>query len=58
MASSARKAWIDRRGTAADRAPIERGDGNKAVLLLHGLTGTPHDIAPFADSSRSNATGL
>ncbi len=33
----------------ADPRPIERGDGARAVLLIHGLTGTPYDVAPFAE---------
>ncbi|MCH9682512.1 MAG: esterase, partial [Deltaproteobacteria bacterium] len=35
---------------APDSRPIHRGDGGLGVLLLHGLTGTPYDIAPFADA--------
>ncbi|MCX4240271.1 alpha/beta hydrolase [Paraliomyxa miuraensis] len=34
----------------ADPRPIHHGDGAHAVLLLHGLTGTPYDVAPFADA--------
>ncbi len=33
-----------------DPRPIEHGDGRRAVLLIHGLTGTPFDIAPFAQT--------
>lgn len=33
-----------------DPRPIHRGEGPRAVLLLHGLTGTPHDVAPLADA--------
>ncbi|MCA9654503.1 MAG: alpha/beta fold hydrolase [Myxococcales bacterium] len=33
-----------------DPRPIHRGEGRRAVLLLHGLTGTPYDVAPFADA--------
>ncbi len=33
-----------------DPHPIHRGEGSRGVLLLHGLTGTPYDIAPFADA--------
>lgn len=33
-----------------DPRPIHRGEGTRAVLLLHGLTGTPYDVAPFADA--------
>lgn len=33
-----------------DPRPIHRGEGPRGVLLLHGLTGTPYDVAPFADS--------
>lgn len=36
--------------TLVDPRPIHRGEGPRAVLLLHGLTGTPHDVAPFADA--------
>ena len=32
-----------------DRSPIARGDGELAVLLLHGLTGGPHEVRPVAD---------
>ncbi len=32
-----------------DPRPIHRGEGERGVLLLHGLTGTPYDVAPFAD---------
>jgi len=35
--------------TTVDPRPIHRGEGSRGVLLLHGLTGTPYDIAPFAD---------
>lgn len=33
-----------------DPRPIHRGEGPHAVLLLHGLTGTPYDVAPFAEA--------
>jgi carboxylesterase len=33
-----------------DPRPIHRGEGPRGVLLLHGLTGTPYDVAPFADA--------
>lgn len=33
-----------------DPRPIHRGEGERGVLLLHGLTGTPYDVAPFADA--------
>lgn len=33
-----------------DPRPIVRGDGASGVLLLHGLTGTPHEVRPFADA--------
>lgn len=33
-----------------DPRPIHRGEGTRGVLLLHGLTGTPYDVAPFADA--------
>lgn len=33
-----------------DPRPILRGEGPRGVLLLHGLTGTPYDVAPFADA--------
>jgi carboxylesterase len=33
-----------------DPRPIHRGEGSRGVLLLHGLTGTPYDVAPFADA--------
>lgn len=36
--------------TTFHRTPIALGDGRDAVLLLHGLTGTPHDIEPFASA--------
>lgn len=32
-----------------DPRPIHRGEGPRGVLLLHGLTGTPYDVAPFAE---------
>lgn len=32
-----------------DPRPVHRGEGRRGVLLLHGLTGTPYDVAPFAD---------
>jgi carboxylesterase len=31
-----------------DPRPIHHGEGPRGVLLLHGLTGTPYDVAPFA----------
>lgn len=34
----------------ADPSPVERGEGTRGVLLLHGLTGTPFDVAPFAEA--------
>ena len=33
-----------------DPRPIHRGEGPRGVLLLHGLTGTPYDVAPFAEA--------
>jgi len=33
-----------------DPRPIHRGEGLRGVLLLHGLTGTPYDVAPFAEA--------
>lgn len=33
-----------------DPRPIHLGEGSRAVLLLHGLTGTPYDVAPFAEA--------
>jgi len=33
-----------------DPRPIHRGEGTRGVLLLHGLTGTPYDVAPFAEA--------
>ena len=32
-----------------DPRPIDRGSGPCAVLLLHGLTGTPYEVRPIAD---------
>lgn len=37
-------------GAVVDSRPIERGEGSRGVLLLHGLTGTPYDVAPFAEA--------
>jgi len=31
-----------------DPSPIRRGEGRHAVLCLHGLTGTPYEVAPIA----------
>ena len=31
-----------------DPTPIVRGDGERGVLVLHGLTGTPWEVAPVA----------
>jgi carboxylesterase len=31
-----------------EAGPIALGDGPRAVLLLHGLTGTPYEVRPFA----------
>ena len=31
-----------------DPSPIHRGEGRQAVLCLHGLTGTPYEVAPIA----------
>lgn len=33
-----------------DPRPIHQGDGDKGVLLLHGLTGTPHEVRPLANA--------
>ena len=33
-----------------DPSPIAWGDGEHAVLLLHGLTGTPYEVRPFAQA--------
>ncbi len=33
-----------------DPRPIVRGDAEAGVLLLHGLTGTPHEVHPIADA--------
>lgn len=33
-----------------DPRPIARGDADVGVLLLHGLTGTPHEVHPLADA--------
>lgn len=33
-----------------DSRPIARGDADVGVLLLHGLTGTPHEVRPLADA--------
>lgn len=33
-----------------DPRPIARGDAEVGVLLLHGLTGTPHEVHPLADA--------
>lgn len=35
---------------AVDPRPIARGDAGVGVLLLHGLTGTPHEVHPLADA--------
>ncbi len=32
-----------------DRSPIVRGDGERGVMLLHGLTGGPHEVRPVAE---------
>lgn len=31
-----------------DPRPIVAGDSDRGVLLMHGLTGTPHDVRPIA----------
>jgi carboxylesterase len=31
-----------------DPSPIAWGDGERGVLLIHGLTGTPYEVRPFA----------
>ena len=36
------------RREAVDASPIRRGEGPRAVLCLHGLTGTPYEVAPIA----------
>jgi len=33
---------------AVDPRPIALGEGSRAVLLLHGLTGTPYEVEPIA----------
>lgn len=33
-----------------DPRPIVRGEADTAVLLLHGLTGTPHEVRSLADA--------
>jgi carboxylesterase len=33
-----------------DPSPIAWGDGERGVLLLHGLTGTPYEVRPFANA--------
>ncbi len=33
-----------------DPRPIAQGDADVGVLLLHGLTGTPHEVRPIADA--------
>jgi carboxylesterase len=35
---------------AVDPRPIARGDSEVGVLLLHGLTGTPHQVRGMADA--------
>lgn len=36
------------RREVVDPSPIHRGEGRQAVLCLHGLTGTPYEVAPIA----------
>jgi carboxylesterase len=36
--------------SAVDPRPIALGEGSRAVLLLHGLTGTPYEVEPIARS--------
>ncbi|MBV1858317.1 MAG: alpha/beta fold hydrolase [Nannocystaceae bacterium] len=38
------------RAQAVDPRPIARGDADVGVLLLHGLTGTPHEVHALADA--------
>jgi carboxylesterase len=33
-----------------DPRPFARGDGDRGALVLHGLTGTPHEVRPFAEA--------
>lgn len=33
-----------------DPRPFAQGDGPKGALVLHGLTGTPHEVRVFADA--------
>jgi carboxylesterase len=32
-----------------DPRPFAKGDGRRGALVLHGLTGTPHEVRAFAD---------
>ncbi len=34
----------------ADARPWAKGDGDDAALVLHGLTGTPHEVRAFAEA--------
>ena len=40
----------DRDDMSIDPSPIAWGDGERGVLLLHGLTGTPYEVRPFAQA--------
>jgi len=33
-----------------DPRPFARGAGTRGALVLHGLTGTPHEVRPFAEA--------
>ena len=33
-----------------DAAPIDVGEGDDAVLLIHGLTSSPYDLKPLAEA--------
>lgn len=37
-----------------DPRPVALGDGEQATLLLHGLTGTPHEVRPIAEHLASH----
>lgn len=43
---------------AVDPSAIAWGDDDRGVLLLHGLTGTPWDVRPFAETLRDRGFAI